>query len=484
MNLKRIKLLAFCYFSLLGLLIFRFFYIGVVKNNEYTKAVMSQRVSKVEFKSPRGIIYDRNMIKITDSKMKLVVKDGKPYYVGNRTGDLFSHIIGYISEDGTGSGIEGAFDYVLSSDEMSSISYLRDINNNKISDGYHIDVKESYKGISLTLDYHIQKITEDAIDKFNAKGAAIVVDVKTGEILAMTSRPDYDADNLAKYLDGTDGELLNKAILQYNPGSVFKVIIATAFLENHYYDEFTFNCTGSTEIDGIKFVCHKEDGHGIQNFDMAFANSCNCAFYELGNIVGIEEIEKYAVEFGLCNEVLRINGIYEDRGFVPKTITGKADLANISIGQGDVMATPLQIADMLCTICNGGERKQLSIIRGIVDEEGVCNKTNTTEVERVISETTSRRMLELMNFAVSQGTGKNAQIKYCGAGGKTGSAETGWEKEGKIMKQGWFAGYFPAQNPQYVCIVIAENGESGSESACPVFQNIGESIARSGYLKH
>ena len=483
MNLKRIKLLTFCYFSLLILLAFRFFYIGVVKNNEYTKAVMSQRVSKVEFKSPRGIIYDRNMIKITDSKMKLVVKDGNPYYVGKRTGDLFSHVIGYISQDGIGSGIEGAFDYVLSTDKTSSISYLRDINNNKISNGYRIDVNESYKGISLTLDYHIQKITEDAMDKFKAKGAAIVVDVETGKILAMASRPTYDADNLAKYLNGKDGELLNKAVLQYNPGSVFKIIVATAFLENHYYDEFTFNCTGSLDIDGIEFVCHKRDGHGVQNFDMAFANSCNCAFYELGSIVGIKEIKKYASEFGLCNEVLKINGIYEALGFVPKKVSGKAELANISIGQGDVMATPLQIADMICTICNGGERKQLSLIRGIVDENGICSETYSAEVERVISETTSRRMIELMNFAVTNGTGKNAQIEGCGAGGKTGSAETGWEKNGKIMKQGWFAGYFPAKNPQYACVIIAENGESGSESACPIFQTIGKNISKSGYIK-
>ena len=443
---------------------------------------MAQRVSRVEFKSPRGIIYDRNMVKITDAKMKLVVKDGKPYYVGKRTGDLFSHVIGYISGDGSGSGIEGAFDYVLSADELSSISYLKDINNNKISDGYRIDVKKSYKGIALTLDYHIQKITEEAMDEFGVNGAVIVAEAKSGEILAMASRPDYDADKLEKYLDGTDGELLNKAVLQYNPGSVFKIIVATAYLENHYNDEFAYNCTGSTEIDGIKFVCHKKGGHGVQSLDMAFANSCNCAFYELGNIVGIEEIKKYALEFGIGEEVLRINGIYEDKGNVPSYVSGRAELANISIGQGDVMATPLQIADMLCTICNGGERKQLSMIKGIVDEDGNCKETNGADVGRVVSETTARRMVELMDFAVSAGTGSNARVEYCGAGGKTGSAETGWEKDGIYMQQGWFAGYFPAQKPQYICVVIAENGTSGSLSACPVFKSIGDNMCKSGYV--
>lgn len=458
------------------LLMGRIFYFSVVQNENLTKSVVAQRTSKVNFTSPRGIIYDRNMIKITDAKMRLAIKDNKPYYIGSRTGNILNHVIGYISEDGKGSGIEGAFDYVLQAEGNSTISYLKDINNNKVSSGYSIKVGNSYKGISLTIDYHIQKTVEDAMDSLSVNGAAIVVDCKTGEILAMASRPDYNAENLENYLDGTDGELLNKAILQYNPGSVFKVIVAAAFMENNYNEEMMYECKGKTIIDGIEFVCHKKEGHGTQNIKEAFANSCNCAFYEIGKMVGIDEIYSYSKDFGIGSEVLKINGIYEYSGQVPKNIFSYADLANISIGQGDVMTTPLQIADVLCTICNGGVRSQLTLVRGIVDDNGVCGKTEKGIIGRVISETTSRRMIDLMNYAVSNGTGANAQIDCLGAGGKTGSAETGWEKDGELMQQGWFAGYFPAENPEYVCVVIAENGTSGADSACPVFKIIAENI--------
>ena len=482
MFVKRVKITAIGFGIAALLLVGRIFYISIIKQADYTESVMAQRVESVNFLSPRGIIYDRNMIKLTDAKMKLVVRDGVPYYVGNRTADLCSHIIGYISADGKGSGIEGAFDYVLSADESSRISYIKDINNNRISKGYNIDVVNSYKGVSLTIDYHIQEIVENAMDFYSVNGAVVVADCKSGEVLAMASRPNYNAANLEKFLDGTEGELVNKAICAYNPGSVFKIAVATAFLENHYNDESYFECNGKTVIDGTEFVCHKEDGHGLQTLEQAFANSCNCAFYSLGKTIGIDDICEYSTELGMGREVLCINGIVEAKGMVPYVVYGDGDLANISIGQGNVMATPLQIADMLCTICNGGVRNQLSLIRGIVDDEGICAVTEGTTLGRVVSETTARRMTDMMNSAVEYGTGMSAQLDGCLAGGKTGSAETGWVKDGKTMQQGWFAGYFPAQNPQYVCVVLVENGISGSDSACPVFKKIGNDMVSGGYV--
>ena len=479
--MKRTKITMTCFGILAVVIVFRVFYVGVIKCRYYTEKVMAQRTETVDFVSPRGIIYDRNMIKLTDAKMKLVIKDGTPYYVGNHKTRLFSHIIGYISADGSGSGIEGAFDYVLSANKDSQISYLKDINNNRVSSGYAIDMLNSYRGISLTVNYHIQEIVENAMDFYKINGAVVVADCKSGEILAMASRPDYNAEELGKYLDGKDGELINKAISAYNPGSIFKIIVTAAFLENHYNDELHFECTGSTVIDGTEFVCHKKEGHGLQTLEQAFANSCNCAFYTLGEITGIEDIYNYALEFGLEKEVLCINGIVEAEGIVPKNIGNKAAMANISIGQGDVMVTPLQIADVLCTICNGGIRNQLALISGMVNDEGVCNRMAGTELGRVVSETTARRLMNMMNLAVSDGTGAGAQLDLCNAGGKTGSAETGWLKDGKTMQQGWFAGYFPAENPRFVCVVMAEDGISGGESACPVFKKIGDEMISSKF---
>lgn len=476
--MKSVKILAVIA-AILGLgILLRLFYISVIDGKNLARQAVAQRTESVKFTSPRGIIYDRNMIKLTDSEMELVIKDGTPYYVDKRENSILSHVIGYISGDGSGCGIEGAFDYALSSDGTSSIAYLKDINNNKVSDGYSIDIDSSYKGVSLTIDYHIQKIAENAMDRHKISGAVIVADCQSGEILAMASRPDFDRRKLTEYLDGTDGELVNKAIVQYNPGSVFKIVVAAAALENSFSEDMIYECTGKTDIDGIEFVCHKDDGHGIQSMSQAFANSCNCAFYDIGISLGAEEIHKYASAFGIGREVLNINGISEEKGFVPSYSMVRAEIANISIGQGDVMVTPLQIADILCTVCSGGVRKQMILIRGMVNEAGVCTPVETSEIGRVISETTARRLMNMMRLAVSEGTGGEAQIETHGAGGKTGSAETGWKKDGELMQQGWFAGFYPAENPKYVCVVIAENGKSGSDSACPVFRDIGTEMCK------
>jgi len=111
-------------------------------------------------------------------------------------------------------------------------------------------------------------------------------------------------------------------------------------------------------------------------------------------------------------------------------------------------------------------------------QEQISSFPSTELQQAVISETTARRLLDMMNTAVLEGTGHRAQVDIYGAGGKTGSAETGWEKNGKLMQQGWFAGYFPAENPKYVCVVIAEGGNSGGDSACPVFKMIADNMCK------
>ena len=475
---KRIKILSVCIAAAISGLVCRLFYIAVADGKTLAEEAVAQRTESVVFESPRGIIYDRNMIKLTNAEMELVYSGETPYYIDRRNSSLLSHVIGYISPGGRGSGIEGAFDYVLAPSEKAHISYLKDINNNRTSDGYAVDVEKSYAGVALTIDCHIQKITEDAMDKYGIKGAAVVAECESGEIAAMASRPNFDRNNLAGFLNGTDGELVNKAIRAYNPGSVFKIAVAAAALEGAADETARFFCGGKSDIDGMDFVCHKNGGHGNQDMRTAFANSCNCAFYEIGRQTGIEKIHAVASGFGIGSEVLRINGIAEDIGNVPRTVTSNAELANISIGQGDVMITPLQAADMLCTICSGGVRKQLTLVKGMVDADGNCQSVSGGEVGRVISETTARKLVDMMKYAVKNGTGKSADIEKYGSGGKTGSAETGWKKDGELMQQGWFAGFFPAENPKYVCVVVAENGKSGSDSACPVFAEIGTGVCK------
>ena len=183
--LKRLKILFVAFIVFLSAIVCRLFYISVIDGERLSKMAVSQRTESVRFQSPRGIIYDRNMLKLTDAEMELVVKDGKPYYVNRGKSDILSHVIGYISGDGSGCGIEGAFDYVLAPDSSSTIAYLKDINNNRISDGYSINLERKRNGVALTIDYHVQKIVENAMDNHSVNGAVIVADCKTGEILAV-----------------------------------------------------------------------------------------------------------------------------------------------------------------------------------------------------------------------------------------------------------------------------------------------------------
>jgi len=133
---------------------------------------------------------------------------------------------------------------------------------------------------------------------------------------------------------------------------------------------------------------------------------------------------------------------------------------------------------MFCTIANGGIRKSLTLTDGIVDQNGNYTQTKTKGTKRVISAQTAAALRKMLRTAVKEGTGTNAQIEGWGAAGKTGSAQSGWEKDGELMTHGWFGGYFPEENPKYVCVVLAENGKSGAASAAPVFREIGEGIKK------
>lgn len=459
MRIRKIKIIISVMMLLLAV---RLSYIVLVNGGRYKKEAEKQQTVVVSADVKRQYIYDR--------KMRIAAGGSDRY-----SGGILRHVIGY-TWDGGASGIEKVFNDDLISENLGLVTALKDAAGNEVQRFYKKG-ESSYSGIKLTIDCNIQRAAENVLDSENVTGAAIVVDAKTGGILAMASRPDFDLDNIQKYLNSKNGELLNRAICRYNPGSVFKIITAAAALETGFSDEFTFECTGKTDIDGLDFVCSKADGHGKITFTQGFAYSCNCLFYTLGEQTGYDSIREYARRFGLGEKVLRINGFDEFKGNIPSAggMTSRA-LANISIGQGEVLATPLQIADVLCTVANGGVRRQLSLIGGIVDENGVCTDIKPSEIGRVISADTARHLQQMLRETVMYGTGKNAEIPSAPAAGKTATAETGWERDGKLLTHGWFAGYFPYYDPKYVCVVFSEGGSYGSVSAAPVFAKIGEKI--------
>lgn len=445
-------------------------------------------------------------------------------------GTLARHVVGYLSKkDKIGqAGIEKAYEKELRDNSVYEIGTVTDATKAPIKGlGYRIkDIGSDRKeNVRLTLDYHIQQAVENALNKYGISGAAVVEDVVTGDLLAMASRPDYDQNAVENYLNSSGKELFNKATAAYNLGSVFKIIDAAAYFENpdtdlgggsyatpggnlfgnlqadtnallsgnaaaagfnksHFIDNEHYYCEGAVNINGLEFKCssYYQGGHGLINLEQAFAQSCNSYFIELCQKVGYRELIDMARKFGLGSQTgISGQGIHEAAGSLPKSDTyySQADIANLAIGQGALLTTPVQVADMVATVANGGIKNRVNIVDSIVDDDGrVIREVRVKEGRRVISAYTANRIKRLMEAVTQYGTGKDAVIGlYGGAGGKTGSAETG--VQGKV--HAWFAGYFPRNEPRYSVAVFVENGQLGGKAAAPVFAEIAREMEKMGY---
>lgn len=467
------------------------------------------------------------------------------------SGTLAKHVIGYLSgRDKIGqAGIEKAYDQELGKNTTYEIGAVMDASKKPIKGlGYRIKSWGTENGLQvrLTLDYHIQKIVEEAMEKNGVSGAVVVEDAVTGDMLALASKPDFDPESIEDYLDSSRNELFNKATAAYNLGSVFKIIDVAALYENMdtLKDKFTlpnqyltpymgygtdygtgngegngmgydagyrpdyiadsnadngmnnslipkdyfnldhYECTGSANINGLIFKCssYLSGGHGAINLEQAFALSCNSYFIEMSQRVGYRNLIAMAQKFGLGTETgVSYQGVSEAGGSLPPidSYYSKADIANLAIGQGVLLATPLQVADIVATIANGGIKNKVNIVDSIVDEEGkVVKKVRVDEGQRIISKSTADKIKSLMKAVTNYGTGKEAGMAYYGgAGGKTGSAETG----NKDVVHAWFAGYFPSVEPKYSIAVFVENGLYGGKAAAPVFADIAMGMAKLGY---
>lgn len=402
---------------------------------------------------------------------------------------LARHIIGYLKKsDQVGqTGIEKSYESQLSLNVKNTVGVVTDAKNNLVQGlGYRINksniTRES--NIKLTLDYHIQKIVEDKMESGNITGAVVVEEVNSGDIVAIASKPDYDQNNVSNYLNGSDNELFNRATAAYNIGSVFKIVDAAAAFENVVIAPRDFICTGSIMVGSKEFKCssYSNGGHGLVNFEQAFAESCNPYFIQLGLSIGYKQLVAEAEKFGFGNYTgLKDQGVSEYKGNLPQV--GKyysgGDIANLSIGQGAFMATPVQVADMVATIANGGIKNKINIVDSIVDKNG--NKLKDIKVksgQRIVSKETAEAIKRMMESVTRYGTGTAANLDdYGGSAGKTGSAETG--KDGVV--HAWFAGYFPLNEPKYSIAVFVENGQYGGKAAAPVFADIAAEIMKKGF---
>ena len=523
-----VSFFVFAVFS--ALIIFRIAYI----TDSVYSGVASQKSSRVlTVGQTRGLIYDRNMKPLVNREMHTVLvvnptaeavsvlkeqlsesdfekiredaEKGKPFlfefddYSGDcddiiavtvydrySENDTAAHIIGYLDSEGNGiSGIEKAFDGILKEYSGSfSVRYNADASGRTLS-GIEIEkINNNYAsqgGIVLTIDSEIQRICENAMKWNNLeKGAVVVLDATTSEILAMASSPVFDRNNLSASLKNENSPFLNRSLCAYAVGSVFKPVVAAAALENGISIDTSFDCRGYSDVSGVRFNCHNRSGHGVNNMTEAMAVSCNSYFISLGQAVPTEDIISVASALGFGRKTQLCETIVSDSGNLPDadSIDSLPALANISFGQGTLLATPLQIAGAYCAFANGGYYREPHLFKYITDNNGKTVAYYKNEINnKVLPDSVCREIVSMLSETVENGSGKLADPMIGSAAGKTATAETGMTRNGEKIVNTWFAGFYPSDNPEYVIVVFKEDGNSASTDCAPVFRDIADAIS-------
>ena len=404
-------------------------------------------------------------------------------------GMLAAHVLGYINAaDNQGvSGIEGMYDELLRGSQPEYVAALVDATQQLIPGlGYKrlkLAAGSRENHVVLTINKQIQQKVESCMDRSIRKGAVVVLRPHTGEILAMASRPGFDANNLSQYLAQSSAPLLDRAISAYQPGSVFKLVVAAAALENKTATmQDVFFDPGYIDVNNQRFQGwdYEQGPKGYLTLTEALAHSSNPVFIELALKLGAENLLATAAKFGYGSRTtLGFPG--ESEGNLPAAEQlNPGDLANLAIGQGFFEATPIQIAQTVATIVNDGIKVNPYIVSLFTSPDGtIVKKFQAPSGMRVISRQTAEQLRNMMAAVTQYGTGQAANVQTWGSAGKTGSAETGrLTASGQGINHAWFAGFTPLTHPRYVIVVFVEEGMSGSNVAAPIFREIATEILK------
>ena len=395
---------------------------------------------------------------------------------------LAPHIVGYTSDNVGMYGIEKAYDGLLRSDySVNSVSFGVDALGGVLGG---LDAGVQYadhikSGVVTTIDSEIQRICENAAEGFGIiRGAVIVMDVKSGEIKAAVSCPDFDPENLSDSMESDSSPFVNRVFSAYSVGSIFKLVTAAAALEQGISSEYSYICTGSSNVYGQVFNCHKWGGHGEIDMCEAMVGSCNTYFIALSEYIDNEKYIDTASALGFGKSTELCGGMVSNTGNLqtPQDIAVAAERANMSFGQGKLTATPLQICRMTAAIANDGVISEPVLIKGLLDKNGELTYSDIKPSERVLSYQTARKLKYFMIRTVRAENSMSKPDKTAAAG-KTSTAQTGrFDSAGNEIMNCWFTGYFPSYSPKYAVTVLTEGGVSGNYTAGPVFKKIADDV--------
>lgn len=400
-------------------------------------------------------------------------------------GSYLSHVLGFAGIDNQGLlGLEAFYDDDLKGSK-GSVKFYSDAKGKRMpGEADDFTPPEDGLDLKLTIDSKVQTIVERELDNAEAKYhpdgiVAVAMNPKNGEILAMSSRPDFDPSNYKT----VDPKIYNRNLpvwSTYEPGSTFKIITLAAALEenkvnlnkDHFYDR------GYAEVDGARLRCWKKGGHGHQSFLEVVQNSCNPGFVDLGTRLGKNELFKYINDFGFGKKTgIDLQG--EGRGILfPLDRVGPVEQATTAFGQG-VSVTPIQQVAAVSAAVNGGTLYTPYIAKEWVDPvtKKTVKKQTPMAKKQVISEETSKEIRFALESVVAQGTGRNAFVEGYRVGGKTGTAQK--VKDGKYLKNNHivsFIGFAPADDPAIVVYVAVDNPKGtvqfGGTVAAPIVGSI------------
>lgn len=413
-----------------------------------------------------------------------LLKESKRYYPHN---EMLSHVLGYVGIDNQGlSGLELEYNDILTG-EYGSIQYFSDAKGNNLERNSVYVEPEDGLDIYLTVNYGIQSSIERELDnvvlRYNPDGAwAIAMDPNTGEILGMSSRPNFNPNNYKNY----DTETINRNMAiwaSYEPGSTFKILTLSAAVNEGKVDLIndTFYDGGSVNVGGARIKCWKHGGHGSQTFLEVVQNSCNPGFVELGNRLGKETLFDYINKFGYGKKTgIDLNG--EATGILfSLDKVGPVELATTAFGQG-VSVTALQQVVAVSAAINGGTLYKPYIVKRVAYHENgqIIKEVKPTIVrDNIVTKDTSEKVRMTLESVVSLGTGRNAYIDGYRVGGKTGTAQkvnNGIYMQGNYIVS--FIGFLPANDPKIVVYLAIDNPKGvtqyGGTVSAPIVKNIME----------
>jgi penicillin-binding protein 2 len=505
---------------------------AIMSNPNYVQAAKKQSSYTLSLPVSRGTIYDCNMSSMvnegtdyiasvlpTEENYTVIAKhntdyskteiqelysQGKPFLchmdtyeiqeegififpISKRYSDtpLAAHVIGYLDHEGNGtSGIEKAYDSLLTKNSApTTLTYVLDGTGDTRSEEEPVIQygNSPENGIVLTIDKTIQSICEKAGASKIEKGAIVVMECKTGKLRAVCSFPNFDPNNLEQSLEQEENApLINRAFTPACVGSSFKVAVAAAALDAGYDPAASYSCTGVYQLGQQNFHCHLRTGHGTMDLKNALMVSCNPFFINLGlNLNNPDLLLKTANDLSFGKQYELAPGLYTQAGTLPtlEQLEDPGQTANFCFGQGVLTATPVQLAQMMSSVVNGGLTPTPILVEGTTqDGKTILTQNNHPATLRAMSQQTADLLKQDLIACVMEREGQNAKPSLVTAGGKTATAQTGVYVDGVEQTNGGFVGFFPAEDPVYAVAILTENAVSGNDDASPVFQEIADNI--------